>query len=63
MLISEMGSSGHDVKLWHNKRRFRLSFVYLVHFLRKSTEFHANRKECQIILPTAYFSRSPVIAF
>ena len=44
MLISELGGSGHDVKHQHNKRRYRPSCVYLVYFLRKSTQFRVDQK-------------------
>ena len=40
-------------------RRLNLSCVRSVYFLRKSTEFHDMRTECQIILPNVRKQFSP----
>ena len=41
---------GHNLSLGINQSRFGLSCVRLVYFIRKYTEFHVMRTECQIIL-------------
>ena len=45
-----VGRCGHNVGHGHNASHFRLSCVRLVCFLRKSTEFHDMRTQCQIII-------------
>ena len=51
-MISDLniGRGGLESGRGPNMGRFRPSFVRLVYFLRKSTEFHVNRTECQRIL-------------
>ena len=44
----------------HCMGRFRPSWVRLVYFLRKSTEFHVKRTECQRILLLAISKRRPL---
>ena len=45
-----VGRCGHKWGRETNMGRFRPSCVRLVYFLRKSTEFHVKRTECQRIL-------------
>ena len=45
-----LGRCGHKSGHGPNMGRFRPSCVHLVYFLRKSTEFHVKRTECQRIL-------------
>ena len=45
-----LGGGGYGSGRGRIMGRFRPSYVRLVYFLRKSTEFHVNRTECQIIL-------------
>ena len=42
------------MKWGHIMKRFGMSCVRTVYFLRKSTVFHDMRTECQRILPTNY---------
>ena len=45
-----VGRSGHKSGCGPNMGNFCPSCIRLVYFLRKSTEFHVKRTECQIIL-------------
>ena len=45
-----VGRRGHRTGRGHCMGRFHPSCIRLVYFLRKSTEFHVKRTECQIIL-------------
>ena len=50
IIVRWLGRRGHRTNRGHCMGSFRLSCVRLVYFLRKSTEFHVKRTECQRIL-------------
>ena len=52
--VSTIGNQGRIMRRGPIMRCFGLSCFRPVYFLRKSTEFHDMRTECQRILPTAY---------
>ena len=63
--VQSVVSRGRNQRRGHNKRRFGLSCVRIVYFLRKSLDFHFMRTHCQIIiykLLLPIYNKSPSIA-